>query len=352
MMMKRMGMAVVGAVVCASLLTGCKEKTPQANENEGAKPAVGKTFRFNYSIFFPATHIQCKTATAWAAEVEKRSNGRIKIDMHPGGSLTSAKQVYDGVVNGVSEIGMGCFAYTRGAFPLVEALDLPLGYPNGAVATRIANEMIAKYKPAELSKSHVLYLHAHGPGIFASKKPAKTLGDIKGQKIRATGLSSKIVERLGGIPVGMSQGETVEALSKGVVEGTLCPVETLKGWKQGEAISGVTELPGIGYTTSMFAVMNLEAWNSLPADLQKVVDEVSQEWIAKQGAAWDQADTEGWAYIKELGKSHYKLSETEAATARLLVRPLLDEYVAKAKGKGLPGEQFLKDLQAAIAAAK
>ena len=84
---------------------------------------------------------------------------------------------------------MSCFAYTPERFPLLDGLDLPLGYPSGAVATRIATELTEKYKPAEVANTHVLYVHAHGPGLLASKKPIKTLDDVKGMKIRGDGPS-------------------------------------------------------------------------------------------------------------------------------------------------------------------
>ena len=57
----------------------------------------------------------------------------------PGGTLTKAPQVYDGVVTGISDMGNSCFAYTRGRFPVTAALDLPLGYPNGRVASQVAS---------------------------------------------------------------------------------------------------------------------------------------------------------------------------------------------------------------------
>lgn len=82
------------------------------------------TIRLSYSIFLPATHIQYKTAEAWAQEIEHRTDGRVQIIMYPGGTLTRPAQVYDGVVEAISDIGMSCPAYTRGRFPLLEALDL------------------------------------------------------------------------------------------------------------------------------------------------------------------------------------------------------------------------------------
>ena len=131
------------------------------------------TIELTYSIFFPPSHIQCVTAQAWAEEIARRTGGRVKITLYPGGTLTKAPQCYEGVVDGISDIGMSCLAYTRGRFPLLEGIDLPLGYPSGLAASTIATAMVEKYAPAELRDVHVLYLHAHGPGVLAGKAPVR-----------------------------------------------------------------------------------------------------------------------------------------------------------------------------------
>lgn len=328
---------VIVIAALALFFTSCGNKE---KETEKAKP-----IELSYSIFFPATHLQAQTAEQWAEEVEERTDGLIKITMYAGGTLTKAPQCYEGVVNGISDIGMSVFAYTRGRFPLLEGLDLPLGYPDGVTATRIANEMVKKYEPEELDDVHVLYLHAHGPGILASKKEVTQVDDLQSMKIRATGLSAKIVSSLGGVPISMSQGETYDALQKGVVDATFCPVETLKGWRQGEVIDYVIDTRAIGYTTAMFVVMNKDKWNSIPEDLQKIITEVSEEWIEKQGQAWDQSDEEGAEFVQELGKEFVELTPEQEKLFVDAMVPVLDEYVTATEGKGLPGREFLKDIQ-------
>jgi TRAP-type C4-dicarboxylate transport system substrate-binding protein len=320
-------------------LTGCN--------SGGDRPS--EVVKLSYSIFFPPTHVQYLAAEEWAREIERRSEGRIEIVLYPAGSLTKADQCYEGVVKGISDIGMSCFAYTRGRFPLMEGLDLPVGYPNGAAATRIANQIVEKYEPAELADVRVLYVHAHGPGILASKKPVRSLADMKGLKVRATGLSAKVVEALGGTPVAMSQPETYEALQRGVVEATLCPVETLKGWRQGETIQYLVEVPALGYTTAMFVVMNRDRWSKLPPDLQTLFDTVSREWIEKHGAAWDQADRDGRALVTELGREFIELSAAEQEQWKSAVKPVLDDFVTQTAAKGLPGADLLSDIQSALA---
>lgn len=329
-MKSRFLFAALAAVLILGACSGKKETKP---------------IELSYSIFFPPSHLQAQTATAWAEEIEKRSQGRVKINVYAGETLTKAPQVYEGVVNGISDIGLSAFAYTRGRFPLLEALDLPVGYPDGITATRIANKILGKYKPLELQDVEVMYLHAHGPGLLASRKPVSRLSDIGGLKIRGTGLSAKIVVALGAVPVSMSQGETYEALQKGVVDATLCPVETLKGWKQGEVIDYLVDTRVIGYTTAMFVVMNKKKWESLPEDIKTIVSQVNEEWIEKQGRAWDQADAEGEELVKSLGKTLISLSPEEEEAFSRAVEPILVEYVATVGAKELPGGSLIADIR-------
>jgi len=291
--------ALPGCTLVVTIVLGCFAGCTKSPSGQSGQP---KVIELSYSIFFPPTHIQCVTADAWAREIEKRTNGRVKITIYAGGALTQPPQCYEGVVNGISDLGMSCLAYTPGRFPLLEGLDLPLGYPSGMVATRVASELVEKYKPTEIAGTHVLYLHAHGPGLLASKKPVRSLDDLKGMKVRGTGLSGKIITALGAAAVGMPQGDTYESLQKGVVDATLCPIETLKGWKQGEVISSITDATAVGYTTAMFVVMNSKKWDSLPADIQKAFTDVSKEWVAKAGQAWDQADAEGRQIVQSLNR--------------------------------------------------
>lgn len=303
-----------------------------------------KSINLNYSIFFPATHGQCKAGVAWAEEIERRTGGEVRITVFPGGTLTKANQCYDGVVNGISDIGMSVFAYTRGRFPVMEALDLPLGYPDGIVATRVANEFYTQVRPDELSDVKVLYLHAHGPGLLHTKQPVRRLEDMKRLKIRSTGLSAKVVKALGAVPVAMPQGGTYEALQKNVVEGTFGPIEVLKGWRQAEVIEYTTECYDVGYTTSMFVVMNLEKWNELPGDIKEIFEEVSEEWIDVHGQTWNTTDVEGREYTLSLGNEIIPLSASEGKRWRQAVKPVIDEYIDEMKKKGIPAEAHVEFL--------
>ena len=299
--------------------------------------------KLNYSVFFPAPHKNAVLATEWAKEIEKRTNGRVQITMFPGGTLTPADKCYDGVVKGISDIGFSVLAYTRGKFPLTEVSDLPLGIKTGLVASKVINDYYKKFKPKELDEVKIMYLHGHGPGILHSKRQdeVKTLGDLKGMKIRCTGMAAKIAAALGATPVAMPMGETYDALSRGVVDGSMAPYEALQGWKWGEVVRFTTENFGSSYSTGMFVVMNKGKWNALPPDIQQIIEKVNEEYIEKQGKLWDEIDKAGRDYTIKLGNKIIPLSQEEDWKWTKAVKPILDEYKKNMKDKGLPGEEVL-----------
>ena len=298
-----------------------------------------KTYNFTYSTFFPSTHIQTKVPQAWAAEIEKRSKGQIKIKIFAAGSLTPAPQVYDGVVKGISDFGLSVFAYSPGRFPVISAIDNPLGYPNAYVATKTINELYRKFTPKELSDVHVCYLFAHGPGLLHSaKKPIKTLEDVKGLKIRSTGTSQLIVRALGAAPVAMSQGETYDALKKNIVDGTLVPIEALEGFKQAEVLKYTTLTYSAAYSQGFFVAMNLKKWNALPPELQQIITDVSMEYEKITAKAWEDSDISGRKFAAGLGHEFIELSDAESARFKEAVKPVFDEYIKKANAKGIDGQ--------------
>ena len=100
-----------------------------------------ETVKLTYSNFFPPSHVQSKPAEAWSKEVEKRTGGKIKVEYFAGETFTKAQQCYDGAVEGLSDLGFSVLAYTRGRFPAISAVDLPLGYHSGMVATEVINRV-------------------------------------------------------------------------------------------------------------------------------------------------------------------------------------------------------------------
>lgn len=338
--MKTIKVAVISCVCCALLAVLAVLAGIGCGGNRTYE------YRLTYSVFFPSVHVQSLLAVEWGKELERRTNGRVKVDVFSGSVLSGASENYDCVANGVSDIGMSCLAYSRGLFPLSECLDFPFGYPDGKTATLVANDFLEHFKPPEFNETKMLYLHAHGPGVLATRKHVTTLEDIRNLSIRGTGITAQVIRQLNGNAVGLPQGETFEALRKGVVQATLCPIETLKGWKQGEVIDEVVTIPAIGYTTAMFVTMNRQTWNKLPPDIQKIILQLNREWCPKHGAAWDDADDKGRDFVRTLGKKFYTFDDTQNRLAAEKIEPMLGQWAEQAEQKGVPGREavaFIKE---------
>jgi len=308
--------------------------------------APTKTIELTYANFFPPTHLHSKLGEQFCEAVNAETNGAVVITYYPGGTLTPAPQTYDAVVEGIADIGMSCCAYSMGRFPATELVDYPFGYPSGWVATKVANDFYNKFKPAEFDDTHLLYHHAHGPGlVLTTKKPVRKLEDLKGLVIRSTGVGAKIADALGAEGYGASQKEAYELLSKGTIDGSLTPAEVLKGWKQAEVINYVTNCYKVGYTTDFFVTMNKDKWNSLPGSAQKVITKLSEEWIDKHGMVWTYYDKAGKDYLLTFkGREWIELSDAEQARWIAAVAPIKDTYKAEKSKMGLPAAEYEKYL--------
>jgi len=306
--------------------------------------AQDKAISLKLANFFPPDNKISVVMDQWCKEVEKRTNGTVKVTQFTGGTLTPPAQTYISVTRGVTDIGLSFFSYTMGRFPIMEALDLPLGYRSAYVATKLANEFYKKFKPKELDEVKVLFLTTSPPHMLFAKKPVKNLEDLKGLKIRSTGTSAKVVAALGGVPVSMPMSEAYDALSKGVAQGIIGPYEPMKGFRLAEVVDNSTEY-GSAYVNANYIVMNKDKWNSLPANIQKIIEQINDEWVEKMGKLWDELDKEGKDVFLQKGGKAVVLSKEENAKWSAKLRPILDEYVAGMKAKGLPADEALKFCQ-------
>jgi TRAP-type transport system periplasmic protein len=306
--------------------------------------AQEKVVTLKLANFFPPDNRISVAMDQWCKEVEKRTNGTVKITQFAGGTLTPPTQTYISVTRGVADLGLSFFSYTMGRFPLLEVLDLPLGYRSGYVGNKLANEFYKKFKPKELEDVKVMFLMTSPPHMLFAKKSVKNLEDLKGLKIRSTGTSAKVVEALGGAPVAMPMSDAYDALSRGVAQGIIGPYEPMKGFRLAEVVDNSVEY-GSAYVGSNYVVMNKDKWNSLPANTQKIIEQLNVEWVEKMGKLWDELDKEGKDVFTQKGGKVVVLTKEENARWAARLRPLLDEYVKNMKAKGLPGEEALKFCQ-------
>jgi len=308
--------------------------------------AQQKAISLNYSNLLPANHKISQLCEEWGKEVEKRTNGAVKITVFHAGTLTPPTQTYDSVVKGLADVGMGVFSYHRGRFPLTEFSDLPLGIKGGLNAAHLFMDYIEKFKPKELEDVKIMFLHGNPSSIVhTAKKQVTKLEDLKGLKMRVTPLATPIAKALGAAPVAMPMNDAYDALSKGVVDGGFFPYEALEGWKLGEVLGYSTESYAVGFTSAWYVIMNKQKWASIPPDTQKIIEKLNMEYMDKVAKTWDEIDAAGKAFFAKKGGKEAGLSKAESDRWVEAVQPVLEDYVKMTKEKGLPGDQVLKFAQ-------
>ncbi len=309
----------------------------------GISHATEKVFTMELSSFMPATEPLHLVIVEFCREVEKRTNGRVKINVHPDSTLTLPTRTFDSVEKEIIDIGWGPLGSTPGRFPLLEVMDLPLGLKTGRNGSVLATELVKHFKPKEMAKVKVLWLTASPPAPLQTAKPVRNLGDLKGMKIRTLGpMTIKYAEALGAVPVTISPTDTYDAFSKGIAQGTIMASHSIVGFKIAEFLKYTTYLGRNSYTNMGYFVMNLNRWNSFPHDVQKIIDQTANEYMLKVADLWDQSEGEAAAHMKAMGGTSITLSSQEEEKWAKLLVPLSDSYVKDKSEKGLPAADVLK----------
>jgi TRAP-type C4-dicarboxylate transport system substrate-binding protein len=295
-----------------------------------------------YANFPPAATFPSVQMERWAKEVEKRTDGRVKVKTFPGGTLLGAKNMLEGVTSGMADIGNFAMSYQPGRFPLSEAVDLPLGFTSATVASQVLFDLVDKYKPKEFEKVKIVTLFTCPPTNLMTKIPVKTLKDLKGVELRVAGTGSEVAKRLGAVPVAMPQSETPEAIQKGVVKGMISSLEILQDFKFAAytPYATIVNLPVVSFAV----VMNKEKWDALPADVKKVIDGLSREQAVWTGEYVDRHVQEALAWsAKEYKHEVFNLGAADRKQVDLLLAPMVDDYVKKVSAQGLNGKQIVAD---------
>ncbi|HHW06165.1 MAG TPA: TRAP transporter substrate-binding protein [Clostridia bacterium] len=327
---------LIGLLVLAGVAAGC---------SSGGGQQGSEVVELKLAHFFPSVHpVETELLQPWAKAIEEATGGRVRITTYPGETLAKATDIYAGVVDGIADIGLSCFSYTRGRFPVLEAFELPgIIYKNSKVASQVAWEGIQELNPQEVQDTKLFMVFATGSGDLFTKKPVRNLDDLQGMLIRATGLSAKTLQALGAVPEAMAQSEAYEALAKGVVHGNMGPMEILQGWKIAEVTDYITKTPFL-YNTLFFITMNLDKWNSLPQDVQEAILKVNEEYFNNVAVGlWDWQNEQAFEYaVGEMGMEVIELSAEETERWIKQVEGIQNEYLANTREQGLPGDKALE----------
>ena len=333
--MRRLGYVLVSFVFLFCFLTA-------------ALPAHGqeaKVTNLKYASFYPAGSVPSTLIEQWCKEVEKRTNGRVKISFFAGGTLAPVPQSYDVVTRGIADISVTCPQWMAGRFLLSDVLYLPLGVKSDYQATKMADAWFRKFRPKEYDDVKVLYFYSTALGGFMTLKPLPSINDLKGLKIKSTGRTAPIASAMDAVPVSAVLSDVYESLMMGVAAGAILPIDALKIYRLGELVKGLQINPGMAYPSGMVVVMNKSKWNSLPPDIQKTIEAISEEWVEKTASLQKEDTKKAIEFGISKGMKVFEIPPEEIEMTKRKVKPILDDYVKRMKEKGLPGESSLNFCQ-------
>jgi len=291
-----------------------------------------KTYKMQLTHFLPRTSVaHSKFLAPWAKKIEKETNGRLKVKIHPAMSLGGApselvQQVRSGAVDAIWTV----VGYSPGQFPKSEVFELPfMAVSYKATELNMAiSEFYKSYLIDEYKDFYVVLLHTHAPGtlhLYGNK--ITRLEELKGQKIRVPNrIMGKFVSNIGAVPVSMPLSDVYEGLTYGMLKGAMMPFEAAYTLRLHEQTNYHVIAPF--YTTVFAFLLNKEFYESLPKDIQEVINNNSGKNIAYEaGQIWDQAEAKTIATIKKKGDNFYYLSQEETDKGRLIAEEVSREWI-------------------------
>jgi TRAP-type C4-dicarboxylate transport system substrate-binding protein len=273
----------------------------------------------------------------WGSEVEKRTNGRVKVQFFWMGSLVEWKDGLHGVGSGICDIANPCSTYHPSEFPLYIVLDMPYNGNDYWAAMRAAIDTVENQPDlkAEFERNGVKFLFNWMSGFFhpATTKHVNSIEDLKGKTFRSFGGARiKWMEYLGINPVFMSYAEIYEAADRGTIDGVEIVLMLSDAFKHYEVCTDVL-LADSGFVVTCAATINLKTWNSLPKDIQEIMLKLREDYAAH--------------YAKGLMALESQIIEKWKTKYGLNIRPLSPEDDKIAREAGRKAQEYFLNKQEA-----
>jgi TRAP-type transport system periplasmic protein len=315
-----------------------------------AQPAAAQTTTLTMSSWVSPSHLLTKDVLAvWGQQVEKATNGRVKLHMlpkHP----SAAPGTFDAVRDSLVDVSYVTASYTPARHVLPLLAELPGGGATSVINSVAYSRIHWKYlqQVGEYKGVKLLGVFTHGPGqMFNTKRPINKVEDLAGMKIRTGGgIAEETARALGASAFVKPAPESYELLSSGVADGTFFPLESIISFKLDTVIKYATLFPGGFYSSSFGFFMNEDKWTKLSKQDQDAIMSVSGEPLAVlAGKAWDATDAAALERMKQVGIQTTNPSPEFVKDVQDRAKPIIDKWVKDATAKGVDGAKVLAEFR-------
>ncbi len=312
---------IIGLIIQVTFATGQKEV-----------PVEKKTFLIRIGhVLQETTPSHIMFSDGLKKYVEEKSDGRIKIEIYPNGSLGGERQMIESTQLGTLDIAYATTALLANFDEKFLIFDLPFLFNDQNIARKAINGELGQAIASDLNKIGLKpfgYAENGFRHISNNKRPIFKPEDLKGIKIRTmeNPIHMRSFQLLGASPTPMAFTELYTGLQQGTVDGQENPIFLTYSSKFNEvqkyySLTGHVYAPGI-------AVMNLKLWNSLPKDLQKILEEGMTEAQELQFKLLDEQNKTDLVKLSKLMNVN-ELTPAEKALFIEATKPVYDELAKK-----------------------
>jgi len=294
----------------------------------------------------------------FAAELEKQTNGAYKIDFYPASSLFKEAETLNSLIAGVADIACAQISAQEQVFPLNSVFTLPgLAFPDTTAghkaAKKAAADLHAKYKilPDEIKDWKRLGWHVLPANMVISKRTKVTVpNDLKGLKVAALGKEQAMVKQAGGAAVNIIPPQVYDNMDKAVIDAALVSWIHMPSQHLYEVAQYFLDI-SLGNNIQLL-LMNWKTWNSLPPDVQKIIEGIEPGTSDTVIASYMKQVDQGRKLVVDAKRTIVVPTADQNQLWDNLAPPLFDLWLSQMKTKGVnEAPEILKAYQQARAAA-
>jgi TRAP-type C4-dicarboxylate transport system substrate-binding protein len=253
-------------------------------------------------------------------------------------------ELYRQAVQGIADIVFTLPGYTSGDFPMMSLTELP-GTATSAHdgTTKLWQRLNEGYFKDELKDTKTLMLwNSDSAGFMTREKPIRKIADIKGLRLRSPSAAQAAqIEHLGGIGVSMPVTQIYNGIERGTIDGTMIPLSAMIDFKLIEVVKHLIVNTPLGRSPFIVS-MNRKRYESLPAELRKLVDSTTGRELSYKGSADYDAQNQKALALAKKERDVYTLSDKEHKEWLAFFGPLMKKEAARVDKLGLPGSKLVK----------
>jgi TRAP-type C4-dicarboxylate transport system substrate-binding protein len=314
--------------------------------------AYAKPIGLKMALYLPDTPGSDRDSMKWwINEVEKRTQGKVQITSYWGGALAKTMELLEVVRAGTVDMSWMIASYFPAEFPIITVGGGPakFKYSHAPAAVRAWLQLYKEFPEfeAEFTAQNIKLITQVGIASphLVSNKPIRNLADMKGLKVRSGGkYVPKIMAAAGCVPVSMPVIEAYDALKKNLIDMTSVGFDLIKRYRLYEVCQYISTIDMGAVASVNGLTINLNVWNKLPKDVQRVMLDVGEEfydvWAKKHYEEMD--GIEKFLKVQGMKIIEFPPAEREKWSKLPGVIKVTDDWIAERERKGLPGRKVVE----------